>query len=60
MIKPDSLEVDEIHPVDLSDFNGKKNEEKFFPHGAIAFFILLIALCLVIWFGIYFLMLDRI
>ena len=34
--------------------------EKFFPSGAIFFFLLLVALCLVIWFGIYFLMLDRI
>lgn len=34
--------------------------EKFFPSGAIAFFILLVVLCLVIWFGIYFLMLERI
>jgi hypothetical protein len=34
--------------------------EKFFPSGAIFFFILLVALCLLIWFGIYFLMLDRI
>lgn len=34
-------------------------EKKFLPKGAIAFFILLILLCLVIWFGIYFLMLQR-
>lgn len=34
-------------------------EEKFIPKGAIAFFVLLILLCLVIWFGIYFLMLQR-
>ena len=34
-------------------------DEKFIPRGAIAFFILLIALSAVIWFGIYFLMLDR-
>ena len=34
--------------------------EKFFPSGAIAFFIVLVALCLIIWFGIYFLMLERI
>lgn len=32
----------------------------FKPKGAITFFLLLIALGLVIWFGIYFLMLDRI
>lgn len=33
--------------------------EHFKPNGAIAFFIVLIALLLVIWFGIYFLMLQR-
>lgn len=40
--------------MELSD-----KEKKFIPKGAIAFFILLILLCLVIWFGIYFLMLQR-
>jgi hypothetical protein len=34
-------------------------EEKFLPKGALAFFVLLILLCLIIWFGIYFLMLQR-
>jgi len=34
-------------------------EEKFVPKGAVAFFVLLVSLCLVIWFGIYFLMLNR-
>jgi len=33
--------------------------EQFKPKGAIAFFILLIILGLIIWFGIYFLMLHR-
>ena len=36
------------------------NEGKFYPSGAIAFFISLVILCLVIWFGIYFIMLDRV
>ena len=35
------------------------NEEKFKPKGAIAFFVLLIVLCLVIWFGIYAIMISR-
>jgi uncharacterized membrane protein len=35
-------------------------EEKFIPKGAMVFFLLLVVLCLVIWFGIYFLMLSRI
>jgi hypothetical protein len=36
------------------------DEKTFFPSGAIAFFVLLVLLGLVIWFGIYFLMLERI
>ncbi|WP_291911942.1 cytochrome c oxidase subunit 2A [Chitinophaga sp. CB10] len=36
------------------------NSENFVPRGAIAFFAFLIALGLIIWFGIYFLMLDRV
>lgn len=35
-------------------------KDEFFPGGAIAFFISLVALCLIIWFGIYFIMLNRI
>ncbi|MBE7172924.1 MAG: cytochrome c oxidase subunit 2A [Williamsia sp.] len=37
----------------------RDDEEQFFPHGAVAFFVLFVALCLVIWYGIYFLMLAR-
>lgn len=35
------------------------SDENFRPVGAVAFFALLIALCLIIWFSIYFLMLSR-
>ncbi len=35
-------------------------DRNFKPRGAIAFFLLLILLGLVIWYGIYFLMLERI
>jgi len=35
-------------------------EEAFQPKGAFAFFALLVILGLIIWFGIYFLMLSRI
>ena len=38
----------------------KGEEEKFVPKGAIAFFIALVLLGLVIWYSIYFLMLERI
>jgi len=36
-----------------------EKEEKFFPSGAIVFFILLVMLCLAFWYGIYFLMIQR-
>ncbi len=36
-----------------------EEDDVFKPTGAIAFFALLIVLCLVIWYGIYFLMLQR-
>jgi hypothetical protein len=35
-------------------------DRDFKPKGAIAFFILLVVLGLIIWFGIYFLMLKRV
>lgn len=35
-------------------------DRNFKPRGAIAFFLLLIMLGMVIWYGIYFLMLERI
>jgi Cytochrome c oxidase subunit IIa family len=34
-------------------------EEKFKPKGAIAFFVVLILICAVIWFGIYYIALSR-
>lgn len=38
----------------------KHFDENFKPKGAVAFFVLLVILGLIIWFGIYFLMLERI
>ena len=35
-------------------------DKNFKPRGAIVFFVLLILLGMLIWYGIYFLMLDRI
>ena len=35
------------------------SKKTFFPAGAIAFFILLVLLSLLFWFGIYFLMIER-
>jgi hypothetical protein len=34
-------------------------EKKFIPKGALAFFILLVLLALLFWYGIYFLMINR-
>jgi hypothetical protein len=34
-------------------------EKKFIPKGAMAFFVLLVVLSLVFWYGIYLLMIDR-
>jgi hypothetical protein len=34
-------------------------EKKFIPKGAIAFFIALVILTLLFWYGIYFLMIER-
>ena len=50
--------------IEVSDHPGSEaailKEKKFYPTGAIAFFVALVILCLVIWFGIYFIMLDRV
>jgi len=35
------------------------DQEKFIPKGAIAFFIALVILALLFWYGIYFLMIER-
>jgi hypothetical protein len=45
--------------ADEKTVNIIQTKEKFFPKGAIAFFIALVILCLVIWFGIYFIMIER-
>ena len=36
-----------------------KTEKFFFPAGAIAFFVLLVVMALLFWYGIYFLMIER-
>ena len=43
------------NPVNEAEF-----DRQFKPKGAIAFFMLLVLLGLIIWFSIYFLMLSRI
>jgi hypothetical protein len=51
----DPIEIDQQR--NLAEENFDKN---FKPKGAIAFFILLVILGLIIWYGIYFLMLERV
>ena len=38
----------------------EKFDREFKPKGAMAFFVLLVIIGLIIWYGIYFLMLERI
>ena len=47
--------------VEIPDNAGPDSfdERKFFPSGAIVFFILLVILSLVFWYGIYLLMIER-
>lgn len=46
---------------DSTDITAEQQFDKDFkPRGAIAFFILLVILGLIIWYSIYFLMLERI
>ncbi len=51
---------EDFQPVEVKVKPAVPHEEKFIPKGAFAFFILLVALGLVIWYGIYLLMLERI
>ena len=43
----------------LPTMESPQNEKKFFPKGAIAFFVALVLLSLLFWYGIYFLMIER-
>ncbi len=55
------MEMTEKLPTpEVQPRNPQKPEEKFIPKGAIAFFVLMVLLGLVIWYGIYLLMLARV
>jgi hypothetical protein len=41
-------------------FMESPQEKKFIPKGAMAFFVLLVLLALLFWYGIYLLMIDRV
>jgi hypothetical protein len=51
------MEQDTKSPEISSD---QQFDQNFKPKGAIAFFVLLVILGLIIWYGIYFLMLERV
>jgi hypothetical protein len=46
------------HPV-TQPFDEAEFDRNFKPKGAIAFFVILVIIGLIIWYGIYFLMLAR-
>ena len=46
-------------PVPPGGFNEAEFDKNFKPKGAVAFFVLLLILGAIIWYGIYFLMLAR-
>ncbi len=53
------MEVTKTPRTDPATFNEAEFDRNFKPKGAIAFFVLLVILGLIIWYGIYFLMLAR-
>lgn len=58
----EATEIQKAGPVHASAtpaFNEAEFDRNFKPKGAIAFFVLMVMLGLVIWYGIYFLMLAR-
>jgi hypothetical protein len=52
--------MNESQPLDKPLQSNEDFDRNFKPRGALTFFILLVVLGLAIWYGIYFLMLDRI
>jgi len=52
-------ELDDLAPETAVSISEKKFDEHFKPKGAIAFFVLLVLLGAAIWYGIYFLMIER-
>jgi len=60
----DTFKDDTTSPPSMGEVNIKSADEpemkNFFPSGAITFFIFLVILSLAFWYGIYFLMIERI
>lgn len=53
------METTELQKAAPPAFNEAEFDRNFKPKGAIFFFILLVILGMIIWYGIYFLMLAR-
>ena len=53
------MEVIKKKHTGTQPFNEAEFDRNFKPKGAIAFFVLLVIIGLIIWYGIYFLMLAR-
>ncbi|GAA4734372.1 cytochrome c oxidase subunit 2A [Flavisolibacter ginsenosidimutans] len=51
------MERQDLPPTDKADLEFDKT---FKPKGAIAFFLILVVLGIVIWYGIYYIMLQRV
>ncbi len=51
--------MDPTQHVDVPLSEEQQFDRDFKPRGAIAFFIILVILGMIIWYGIYFLMLQR-
>jgi hypothetical protein len=54
------MELTEVHQKQTTKKAEEFDEKNFKPRGAFAFFILLVILGMAIWYGIYFLMLERV
>jgi hypothetical protein len=52
--------MDQRTPIQASPVSEQEFDRNFKPKGAIAFFILLVIMALIIWYGIYLIMASRI
>jgi hypothetical protein len=58
-MKMERTENNYLNPQSINPVSEEQFDKDFKPVGAIAFFILLIILGAIIWYGIYFLMIER-
>ena len=53
------MQIETTSKAETPESRDPEPELRFFPSGAIVFFILLVILALLFWYGIYFLMIKR-